>query len=134
MIYLLDTNALLGFLVGFPHLSRRALSVISRPDLGDKLAIPSICLVEAWDVARKKRRQFTDYNQVNRLIRSRGILVETLTLTVVQKLPDLWEDSRDMVILATAMDLQERHGPGNVTIITTDSKFHSNPLALSCLC
>ena len=126
MIYLLDTNALVGYLGGQPGLNASTRAIIDDPGAGNQLAIPTMALVEAWDVSRKKRRGFTGFSQVLPLLRARQILVEDLTVSVVTRLQELWADSRDMVILATALDLEVRHGRGAVTLITSDHKLQNN--------
>ena len=54
---------------------------------------------------------------------SKGISVEVLKVEVVQLLPDLWEDTRDMIILATALELEARYGQGSVTVISSDERI-----------
>lgn len=133
MIYLLDASALLKYLIASPDLTPLTKSIIDDPGTGNRLAVPSICLVEIWDVARKNRRGFSNFHLVTETIRSKGISVEDLNLTVVQLLPDLWEDSRDMVILATALELEACHGPGAVTVISSDANIRSKQGLVPCL-
>ena len=97
------------------------------------MAVPSICLVEVWDVARKNRRGFSNYPLVTETIRSKGISVEVLNLAVVQLLPDLWKDTRDMIILATALELEARHGQGSVTVISSDENIRNSQSLVPCL-
>ena len=66
LIYVLDANALIGFLGGQPGLNAAIRAIISDPGPGNQLAIPTIALVEAWDLARKKRRGFDDFSLVAR--------------------------------------------------------------------
>lgn len=130
---MLDANALIGFLGGQPGLNAAIRAIISDPGPGNQLAIPTIALVEAWDLARKKRRGFDDFSLVARALRSRGILVQDLNLPVIRHLQDLWQDSRDMIILATALDLEARHGQGTVTLITKDRKLRNDQTLIPCL-
>ena len=58
MIYLLDASALIRYLAASPSLSPQAKDIIDDPGSGNQLAVPTIALVEAWDVARKQRRDF----------------------------------------------------------------------------
>ena len=133
MIYLLDASALLKYLTASPDLTPSTKSIIDDPGTGNRLAVPSICLVEIWDVARKNRRGFSNFYLVTETIRSKGISVEDLNLTVVQLLPDLWEDSRDMIILATALELEARHGPEAVTVISSDENIRNKQGLVPCL-
>ena len=131
MIYLLDASALVKYLSASPDLTPQAKSIIDDPGSENRLAVPSICLVEVWDVARKKRRRFSNYSLVTETICSKGISVEVLNVEVVQLLPDLWEDTRDMIILATALELEARYGQGSVTVISSDEKIrHFQSLVL----
>ena len=133
MIYLLDASALVKYLSASPDLTPPAKSIIDDPGPGNRLAVPSICLVEVWDIARKNRRGFSNYSLVTQTIRSKGISVEVLYLAVVQLLPDLWEDTRDMMILATALELEARHGQGSVTVISSDEKIRNSQSCVPCL-
>ena len=126
MIYLLDTSALIRYISGSPLLSSTAKRVIDHPGEGNRLAVPTIALVEAWDVARKKRGAFAPFREVIDTIISKEVLVEDLTLAVVHRLKEEWNDSRDMIILATALDLQTRYG--DVAIISSDMEFRRQGL------
>ena len=133
MIYLLDASALVKYLSASPDLTPQAKSIIDDPGSENRLAVPSICLVEVWDVARKKRRGFSNYSIVTETICSKGISVEVLNVEVVQLLPDLWEDTRDMIILATALELEARYGQGSVTVISSDKKIRHFQSLVPCV-
>ena len=133
MIYLLDASALVKYLSASPDLTPQAKSIIDDPGSENRLAVPSICLVEVWDVARKKRRGFSNYSLVTETICSKGISVEVLNVEVVQLLPDLWEDTRDMIILATALELEARYGQGSVTVISSDEKIRHFQSLVPCV-
>ena len=64
---------------------------------------------------------------------SKGISVEVLNVEVVQLLPDLWEDTRDMIILATALELEARYGQGSVTVISSDEKIRHFQSLVPCV-
>ena len=127
MIYLLDVVALIRYMVKSHLLSPEAKRIMDFPGPGNQLAVPTIALVEAWDVARQKRRDFVPLSAVVAMIKSKSVLVEDLTLAVVDKLPEAWNDSRDMIVLATALDSQGRAGP--VTIVSSDENVRSQTLA-----
>ena len=131
MIYLLDASALIRYLTGSPSLSLRAKDIIGRPGAGNQLAIPTIALVEAWDVDRKQRRDFVPFSLIRDSIQSRSMIVEDLTLAIVDRLPDEWEDSHDMIILATALELQARYG--EVTIVSSDRKMRFDQTLVPCV-
>ena len=131
MIYVVDTNALVWYLSQSPRLSVDAKMVLDNPGAGNQLAVPTIVLVEAWDLARKQRREYVSLRQILRVIKSRNILLQELSLDVVNALPDLWDDSRDLIILATALDLQARYGAA--TIISSDRKIRSDQSLISCI-
>ena len=133
MIYLLDASALVKYLSASPDLTPQAKSIIDDPGSENRLAVPSICLVEVWDVARKQRRGFSNYSLVTESICSKGISVEVLNVEVVQLLPDLWEDTRDMIILATALELEARYGQGSVTVISSDEKIRHFQSLVPCV-
>ena len=124
MIYLLDANALHDYLLGISGMSRGVRSIIDDPGRGNWLAIPTIVLVELWDLDRKNRRSPVSFPAVEREIRRRSIQVEDLTRKVIDQLPDLWEDSRDMIILATALDLQARYGEATIVSSDRNMRFH----------
>ena len=126
MIYLLDAVSLIRYLTKSPLLSETAKTIMDNPGEGNSLAVPTIALVEMWDVARKKRREFIPLSAMATMIKDRGVLVEDLTLAIVDRLPDEWNDSRDMIILATALELQSRIGP--VTIVSSDNEFRRQAL------
>ena len=131
MIYLLDANALHDYLVDAPRMSERVRDIIDDPGQGNLLAIPTIVLVELWDLSRKNRRNPVDFSDVEQAVRRRATLVEDLTRQVVGLLPNLWEDSRDMIILATALDIQARYG--EVTIISRDRAMRFNQCIIPCI-
>ena len=133
MIYLLDASALVKYLSASPDLTPQAKSIIDDPGSENRLAVPSICLVEVWDVARKNRRGFSNYSLVTETICSKGISVEVLNVEVVQLLPDLWEDTRDMIILATALELEARYGQGSVAVISSDEKIRHFQSLVPCV-
>ena len=133
MIYLLDASALVKYLSASPDLTPQAKSIIDNLGSENRLAVPSICLVEVWDVARKNRRGFSNYSLVTETICSKGISVEALNVEVVQLLPDLWEDTRDMIILATALELEARYGQGSVTVISSDEKIRHCQSLVPCV-
>ena len=54
-------------------------------------------------------------------------------MAVVQRLPKLWEDSCDMIILATALELEARHGQGSVTVISSDNNIRNRQSLVTCL-
>ena len=91
MIYVVDTNALVWYLSQSPRLSVDAKMVLDNPGAGNQLAVPTIVLVEAWDLARKQRREYVSLRQILRVIKSRNILLQELSLDVVNALPDLWD-------------------------------------------
>ena len=131
MIYLLDASALIRYLARSPSLSAEAKGIIDAPGAGNQLAIPTIALVEVWDVARKQRRDFFPFSHVRDLIQSRNIIVQDLTMAVVERLPDEWEDSRDMIMLATALELKAKYG--EVTIVSSDRKMRFDQSLVPCL-
>ena len=51
----------------------------------------------------------------------RNMIVEDLTMAIVDRLPNEWGDSHDMIILATAFELQARYG--EVSIVSSDRKM-----------
>ena len=131
MIYLLDANALHDFLLDVPGMRQQVRDIINDPGQGNNLAVPTIVLVEMWDLARKNRRNPVDFSQVERVVRSRAVLIEDLTGQIVGLLPDLWADSRDMIILATALDLQARYG--EAAIISSDRQMRFDQPLIRCI-
>ena len=131
MIYVVDTNALVWYLSGSPRLSRRAKAVLDNPGDGNQLAVPTIVLVEAWDLARKGRREYVPLKQIVRAIKAREVLLQELTLNVVNLLPDLWEDNRDLIVLATALDFRQRYGAAS--IVSSDEKIRDCQTLVPCV-
>ena len=131
MIYVVDTSALVWYLSGSPKLSVDAKLVLDNPGAGNQLAVPTIVLVEAWDLARKRRREYVPLSQILRAIRSRNVLLQELSVGIVKLLPDLWEDNRDLIVLATALDLQARYGAA--TIVSSDRKMRFNQSLVPCV-
>ena len=126
MIYVLDTNALVWYLSGDPQLSQSAKNIMDNPGAGNWLAVPTIVLVEAWDLQRKHRRNPVPLKKILRSIRAQNVLLRDLTLNVVNLLPDLWEDSRDMIILATALDLGQQYG--SASVVSSDRKIRKQSI------
>ena len=131
MIYLLDASALIRYLAASPLLSPQAKDIIDDPGPGNQLAVPAIALVEMWDLARKRRGDFLPLSLIMDSIQARNIVVEDLTLAIVNRLPDEWEDSRDMIIPATALELQARYG--EVAIVSSDRKMRFDQSLVQCL-
>ena len=131
MIYVLDANAIVRYLAGSSLLSPRAKAIMDDPGEGNRMAVPTIVLTEAWDIARKKRRDFVPYLNVLRAIRSRDMLVEDLTVTIVNALPDEGRDLHDLIILATALDLRDRYG--DVTIVSSDQDIRYRQTLIPCV-
>ena len=131
MIYVLDANAVIWYLSGDSLLSDCARRIIDDPGEGNFLAIPTIVLVEAWDRARKERREFVPIIEVIRSIRSMNVLVVDFTLSNIRSLPDLWSDSRDMMILAAALEMRDRYG--EATLISSDTNIRCNQSLVPCI-
>ena len=120
-MYVLDTQAFVWYLSSDSRLSATAIDVISAPGDGNQLAIPIICLVEAWDLDRKRRQGFAPWNHIRQQLKAREVLIRDLDLNVINLMPNLWTDAHDMIILATALDLQARYGAA--TIVSSDRKM-----------
>ena len=126
MIYVLDTNALVYYLTGDTKLSQPVKEIVDDPGTGNFLAVPTIVLVEIWDLQRKNRRNPVSLNKVLRLIKTKDVLIQELSLNIVLLLPDLWPDSRDMIILATALDLKQRYG--SASVISSDQNIREQSI------
>ena len=48
LIYLLDANAIIRYLAGSPQLSPQVKAIMDDPGDGNRMAVPTIALVEAW--------------------------------------------------------------------------------------
>ena len=130
-MYVLDTQAFVWHLSGDSRLSRTAIDVINNPGDDNQLAIPTICLVEAWDLDRKKRQGFAPWNQIRQGLRSRKVLIRDLDLNVINLMPCLWTDAHDMIVLATALDLEARYG--EATIVSSDRKMRFCQSLIPCI-
>ena len=131
MIYLLDANALIRYIAVSRLMSQSTRDIIATLGNGDRLAISIIALVEAWDLSRKRRRDYVPFADVLQAVTSLNIMVVDLTMPIIHLLPDEWTDSHDMIILATALYLQERHG--DVTIISSDRNMRYNQDLVPCI-
>jgi PIN domain nuclease of toxin-antitoxin system len=123
MIYIIDTHALVWFLAGDAKLSSKAQQILGDPGQGNRLAVPTIVLAEAWDLARKKKVSvpFTD---VLRAVRASRALLLPLELNIINLFPGLLPDIHDEIIIATALDLQLNYD--NVSIVTKDQKIQNS--------
>ena len=131
MIYLLDANALIRYIAVSRLMSQSTRDIIATLGNGDRLAISIIALVEAGDLSRKRRRDYVPFADVLQAVTSLNIMVVDLTMPIIHLLPDEWTDSHDMIILATALYLQERHG--DVTIISSDRNMRYNQDLVPCI-
>ena len=129
--YVIDTNALLWFAYGSSRLSVDAWRVLNNPGDEDRLATSSICMLEAWDITRKNRRGFSDFGLVRQRVIDYGIEIRGLDMTIINLLPDLWEDSHDMVVLATALELEAQHGAA--AVISSDENIRFRQHLIPCL-
>ena len=130
-MYVLDTQALVWYLSGDSRLSATAIDVISDPGDANQLAIPTICLVEAWDLDRKKRQGFVPWSRIRQELRAREVVIRALDLSIINLMPDLWTDAHDMIVLATALDLQARYG--TATIVSSDRKLRFDQTLVPCI-
>ena len=128
MIFLLDANALIRFLSDSPSLPSQVKEII---ETAYGLAISTIALAELWDMARKQRRDYVPFDEVMQAIADMNIEVIPLTLSTIRLLPDEWTDMHDMIILATALELQARHG--EVAIISSDRNMRFNQTVVPCI-
>ena len=94
-----------------------ARDILADPGTGNRLAIPTIVLAEAWDLAREKRVRVA-FEEVLRAVRVSETLVWPLELTTVTRLPGRLPDIHDEIIVATALELAISYGP--ISIITRD--------------
>ena len=130
-MYVLDTQALVWYLSGNPRLSATAIDVISDPGDANRLAISTICLVEAWDLDRKKRKGSVPWSRIRQELRAREVVIRDLDLSIVSQMPDLWTDAHDMIILATALDLHARYG--TAIIVSSDCKLRFDQDLVPCI-
>ena len=131
MTYLLDANALIRYLMHSALMPTQVRETISPLREGDRLAISIIALIEIWDVARKRRGDFIPFDEVMQALADMNIEVIPLTPSIIHLLPDEWNDMHDMIILATALDLQARHG--EVAIISSDRQMRFNQTLIPCV-
>ena len=129
--YVLDTQAFVWYLSGDSRLSSTALNIIRDPGDGNQLAIPTICLVEAWDLDRKRRQGAAPWSHIRQGLRAKEILIRDLDLNVINLMPNLWPDAHDMIIIATALDLQARYGA--TTIISRDREMRFDQSLVPCI-
>ena len=131
LIYVVDTSPLIWYLSRSARLSNAAKAILDNPGTNNRLAVPTMVLVEAWDLSRKQRREYVPVKNIIRTIKARSIVLEELTINVVNQLPDLWEDSRDMIVLATALDLEAQYG--EVAIVSSDRKMRFCQSLVRCI-
>ena len=129
--YVLDTHTFVWYLSGDSRLSSTAIDLISDPGDGNQLAIPTICLVEAWDLDRKGKQGAAPWNHIRQQLRVKGIFIRELDLNIISLMPNLWTDTHDMIILATALDLQARYGAA--TIVSSDRKMRFDQKLVPCI-
>ena len=141
MIYVVDTQALVWHVIGSPRLSQSAKKVLDNPGGGNRLAVPAIVLAEAWDLDRKGRRQPAPWSQIEAVLKARKVVVGEINISVIrqmrwadtrlQKHNYRWSDIHDLIILATALDLQGRYG--SATIISSDQKLRLEQNFIPCV-
>jgi PIN domain nuclease of toxin-antitoxin system len=120
VLYIVDTHALVWFVAADARLSPSARTVLTDPGAGNRLAVPTIVLAEAWDLARKKRVS-VPYVQVLRAVRASRALVWPLEDTIISRFPGQLTDIHDEIIVATALELQISYS--YVSIITRDQQI-----------
>lgn len=120
MLYVVDTHALVWFATADTRLSRTARDILLDPGEGNRLAVPTIVLAEAWDLARKKRVAIP-YNQILRTVRASRALIWPLEDTTINRFPARMPDIHDEIIVATALELQISYS--QVAIVTRDSSI-----------
>ena len=140
---MVDTHALVWHITGDAQLSHNAKRVLDNPGVGNRLAVPTIVLAEAWDLDRKGRRQPAPWPQIEAVIRASGIMVSDVDFTVIRTMQKLWSgsglnrnnydwpDIHDLMILATAIDLEARYG--QASIISKDRKLRNEQSLISCV-
>ena len=82
-------------------------------------------------MARKRRRDYVPFDEVMRAVSDMNIEVIPLTLSTIRLLPDEWNDMHDMIILATALELQAQRG--EVAIISSDRKMRFDQTLIPCI-
>ncbi len=122
MLCVVDTHSLVWFLAGDSRLSPTAQAILANPGPGNRLAVPTIVLAEAWDLARKKRVTVS-FNDVIRGVRASKALVWPLEVTTINLFPGQLPDIHDEAIIATALELQV--GYSTVSIITKDNHIRA---------
>lgn len=119
---MVDTHPLVWYVAGDARLSSKARAILDDPGSGNRLAVPTIVLAEAWDLARKKRVTVS-FSQVVRVVRASRALIWPLDLTVINQLPGQIREIHDGIIVATALDLQVSYTL--VSIVTRDANIKS---------
>lgn len=119
---MVDTHSLVWFIAGDSRLSSTARSILANPGEGNRLAVPTIVLAEAWDLSRKKRVA-VPYSQILRTVRASRSLIWPLEVTTINRFPAQMPDFHDEIIVATALELQVSYSP--VSIITKDPRIRA---------
>lgn len=122
MLYVVDTHTLVWFIAGDSRLSPTAQAILADPGPDNRLAIPTIVLAEAWDLARKKRVTVS-FSDVIRRVRASRALVWPLEITTINRFLGQLPDIHDEIIIATALELQIGYSP--VSIITKDNRIRA---------
>jgi PIN domain nuclease of toxin-antitoxin system len=119
-----DTHALLWFLEDNAALSDAAASALG--DAEATLYLPSICILEAFNVIRKKKTPVTA-DELTEVFRSEARLavlpLDERTAMIATTLVEL-TGIHDRAIVASAMQLTSEVGADEVWLVTADREIH----------
>ena len=119
MIYIVDTHTLVWFLTGSKQLSKKAESILKRPEV--QIIIPTIVLAEMRYLHYKKKIPFPIEKVKSVIIEDERCIVFPLNEDVVDLLPTELE-IHDGIICATALVLKKILKE-EISIITKDNEI-----------
>lgn len=122
--FVLDTHAFVWFLDNDPALSDRAAAVFDEADAS--LYFPAICMLEAFDMVRKRRTMLTiaDLVQAIRNEARMSVLPLDQAGAMIGGTLDELSGIHDRAIVAATMQLTAEMPSGDVWLVTKDQEIH----------
>lgn len=117
--YIVDTHALVWYLVDDPRLGEKAREILQSS--GNRLIVPAIVLAEARHIADAKRVPISFQDVVTAITRDPSCVVAPVDILTVSYMPG-GLDIHDSLIVATALLYRDLVG-GDVYILTRDEQI-----------
>lgn len=116
MRYIVDTHALVWYIIGDPRLGNGARQILDDPSA--QLVIPTIVLAEAKHISERKRISISFDDIMQTIVADARVTLFSLDIFVVAGMPENL-DIHDGLIVATALSAQRLFAE-EIAILTRD--------------